>query len=172
MDSLKYKRLVYKIAKSIKSKNAFNCDLGDMVNSGYVGLLQALIRYKKEPDDKFLHYAQLRIKGSIIDDMRKMGMARGRNSDLKKSVIFNDIDDYDLTTIDNPCTYTIAKDLLIKAQQKIQSRKTKQRQVLEMHFLKCKKPRDIARDLGYTEGRVSQIISEFRVDIKDMINGN
>lgn len=63
--------LVLKIAKSYKKKLPSHIELSDLIQSGYVGLLEASRTYKPDQGASFETYASCRIKGSIIDEMRK-----------------------------------------------------------------------------------------------------
>jgi RNA polymerase sigma factor for flagellar operon FliA len=47
-------------------------DTEDLVGSGIVGLLEALERYDASRGVDFRHYALLRIKGSMIDELRRL----------------------------------------------------------------------------------------------------
>lgn len=49
-------------------------DLEDMESYGIFGLIDAIGKYKKEMNTKFETYASLRIRGSILDEIRKQNI--------------------------------------------------------------------------------------------------
>lgn len=67
---LQYMPLVHKVVHSINVKNR-DYDHEDMVNIGVIGLIDALKRYDKTQKVPFENYAYIRIKGAIIDEVRK-----------------------------------------------------------------------------------------------------
>lgn len=66
----KYIGLVKRVAMHLKVRLPPQVDLDDMVQSGMVGLLDALNNYKPDSSASFETYAMIRIRGSIIDHMR------------------------------------------------------------------------------------------------------
>lgn len=67
---IKYIPLVKYIASRLSiTKNAFECD--DLVSYGIFGLIEAIDRYDHKKGIKFHTYAYSRIKGAIIDGIRK-----------------------------------------------------------------------------------------------------
>lgn len=67
---IQYMPLVHKVVHSIKVKNR-DYDHEDMVNIGVIGLMDALNRYDETQKVSFENYAYIRIKGAIIDEVRK-----------------------------------------------------------------------------------------------------
>jgi len=63
--------LVVKIAKSMKRKLPSHIELNDLLQSGFVGLIEANKKFKSDKGAKFETFASIRIKGAIIDDLRK-----------------------------------------------------------------------------------------------------
>ena len=61
-------RVAYKIVKRVPSR----VDVRDLIGSGTVGLLDAIQKYDPGRNDNFEAYAEIRIKGAIIDDLRNM----------------------------------------------------------------------------------------------------
>lgn len=66
-----YQPLVRKIAGQIGSRLPANVMLDDLIQEGMTGLLDALQRYKPQPNQSFEAYASMRIRGSIYDACRK-----------------------------------------------------------------------------------------------------
>lgn len=62
--------LVKRIARQLGSQVGGAVDREDMEQIGLMGLLEALRRYGP-PDEKFGAYASLRVRGSILDELRR-----------------------------------------------------------------------------------------------------
>jgi len=67
---LAYAPLVKRIVRQLNSQIAGAIDRDDMEQIGLMGLLEALRRYG-EPDAAFGSYASLRIRGAILDELRR-----------------------------------------------------------------------------------------------------
>ncbi|WP_244244572.1 sigma-70 family RNA polymerase sigma factor [Marinilactibacillus kalidii] len=67
---IQYMPLVHKVVHNINIKNK-DYDHEDMVNIGVIGLMDALDRYDETQKVPFENYAYIRIKGAIIDEIRK-----------------------------------------------------------------------------------------------------
>jgi RNA polymerase sigma factor for flagellar operon FliA len=71
-DSLsQYFPLVKKIAFHIKKRLPSHIDINDLLQSGMVGLIEAKKNYRTDMNAAFETYASIRIRGSIVDDLRK-----------------------------------------------------------------------------------------------------
>jgi RNA polymerase sigma factor for flagellar operon FliA len=67
---LAYAPLVKRIARQLNSQAAGAIGREDMEQIGLMGLLEALRRYGT-PDDGFASYAALRVRGAILDELRR-----------------------------------------------------------------------------------------------------
>lgn len=63
--------LVIKIAKKMNRGLPAHIELEDLMQSGYVGLIEASRTYQANSEASFETYASQRIKGAILDDLRK-----------------------------------------------------------------------------------------------------
>lgn len=63
--------LVKKIALHMKRRLPSHIDLDDLIQSGFVGLLEARKKYKNDMGTTFETFASIRIRGAIIDALRK-----------------------------------------------------------------------------------------------------
>lgn len=63
--------LVAKIAAYFKNRLPSHIELDDLIQSGYLGLIEASKHFKSEQGATFQTFASIRIKGSIIDELRK-----------------------------------------------------------------------------------------------------
>ena len=65
-----YTPLIRFIAKKISVRLPANIDVNDLVSSGVIGLMDAIEKYDPTRDNKFKTYAEFRIRGSILDELR------------------------------------------------------------------------------------------------------
>ena len=73
-----YIPFVRKIATRIAKRLPPSVEVDDLVSAGTIGLMEAIDRYKPEGGRSFETYAEFRVKGAIIDELR-------RNDPLKRA---------------------------------------------------------------------------------------
>ena len=64
--------IIRRIAGAIALKNPFSLDIEDLTSVGAMGLLSALKRYDPSRDIKFRTFAEYRIRGMMLDEIRAM----------------------------------------------------------------------------------------------------
>ena len=69
---LEYAPLVKVVAGRLSMYLGYNVDYEDLVSYGVFGLIDAIDKFDLNKDVKFETYASLRIRGSILDQIRKM----------------------------------------------------------------------------------------------------
>ena len=70
-----YLPLVKKVvSRMMPTYDSYN-DFDDMYSCGVIGLMDAIDKFEPSRDVKFEHYAKLRVRGEIIDQMRKQDWA-------------------------------------------------------------------------------------------------
>jgi RNA polymerase sigma factor for flagellar operon FliA len=76
------------IAQRISTKLPSHVELNDLVSAGVLGLLDAIDKFDVNRGVKFKTYAELRIKGAILDSLRNLDWAprslRKKSKDLEK----------------------------------------------------------------------------------------
>jgi len=76
------------IAHRISAKLPSHVELNDLVSAGVLGLLDAVEKFDPARGVKFKTYAELRVKGAILDSLRNLDWAprslRKRSKDLEK----------------------------------------------------------------------------------------
>jgi len=65
-----YAPLIKYIAQKIASRLPANIELDDLMSSGVIGLMDAIDKYDPSRDNKFKTYAEFRIRGAILDELR------------------------------------------------------------------------------------------------------
>lgn len=66
----RYTPLVQRIAQRIRARLPANIDVADLMQAGLLGLMDALDSQSGEEGEAFIHYASMRIRGSILDELR------------------------------------------------------------------------------------------------------
>jgi RNA polymerase sigma factor for flagellar operon FliA len=67
---LEYAPLIKFIAQKIAIRLPSNIELDDLISSGVIGLMDAIDKYDSSRDNKFKTYAEFRIRGAILDELR------------------------------------------------------------------------------------------------------
>lgn len=67
-----YEGLVRGLAKKLRTQLELTCELEDLVAFGYSGLLEARSRFDPERGVQFNTFAYYRVRGAMIDGVRKM----------------------------------------------------------------------------------------------------
>src|SRR6185437_5208453 len=67
---LEYAPLIKFIAQKIAIRLPSNIELDDLISSGIIGLMDAIDKYDSTRDNKFKTYAEFRIRGAILDELR------------------------------------------------------------------------------------------------------
>jgi len=68
---MKYLKLVHYLARRLVSFSTPSLDKDDLYSAGVIGLLEAIERFDLSKNVEFKTYATLRIKGAIIDEIRR-----------------------------------------------------------------------------------------------------
>jgi RNA polymerase sigma factor FliA len=83
-DAVVYLPLVRRIARRLGRRLPGHVDDEDLAGAGTVGLLEAMKRYEPDRQVTFRAYAEFRIKGAILDELRRRDlMARDARTESK-----------------------------------------------------------------------------------------
>ena len=77
---IEYAPLVKVVAGRLSMYLGYNVEYDDLVGYGVFGLIDASDKFDAKKDVKFETYASLRIRGSILDQIRKMDSIPDRKS--------------------------------------------------------------------------------------------
>ena len=69
---MQYMPMVEKAARNVKVRS-HEYEYEDLVSIGFIGLMDAMEKYDESKNVPFENYAYIRVKGSIIDEIRKNG---------------------------------------------------------------------------------------------------
>src|SRR5882757_6103786 len=67
---MEYAPLIRFIAQKVAVRLPSNIELDDLISSGVIGLMDAIEKYDPTRDNKFKTYAEFRIRGAILDELR------------------------------------------------------------------------------------------------------
>lgn len=67
---VEYAPLIKYIAQKIAVRLPANIELDDLISSGVIGLMDAIEKYDSTRDNKFKTYAEFRVRGAILDELR------------------------------------------------------------------------------------------------------
>lgn len=67
---LDYSPLIRFVAQRIASRLPPSIDIDDLISSGVIGLMDAIEKYNPNMYNKFKTYAEFRIRGAILDELR------------------------------------------------------------------------------------------------------
>lgn len=82
---IQYLPLVRKIVDQMNTQNNYGYDRDDLISIGVLGLIDAIRRFDRDKGIPFRHYAKWRIKGTIIDELRRNGkVSRDKIKKLKR----------------------------------------------------------------------------------------
>src|SRR3954468_6115906 len=91
---LRYLPLVRNVVDRIKLNLPSHIDADDLYSVGVTGLIAAVRKYDPEQGSTFAAYASMRIRGAILDELRRMDWcprrARARSRKLKAAI--NDVE--------------------------------------------------------------------------------
>ena len=81
--------LIKHIAHRVATRLPTNIEMRDLINAGVLGLLDAIDKFEPERNVKFKTYAEVRIRGAILDSLRNLDWAprslRKKSKDLEKT---------------------------------------------------------------------------------------
>ena len=113
---LEYAPLVKVVAGRLSMYLGYNVEYDDLVGYGIFGLIDAIDKYDAHKDVKFETYASLRIRGSILDQIRKMDWIP-RTVRQKQKKLDEAIKQIEMRTGKNATEEELAKELGISEEE-------------------------------------------------------
>jgi RNA polymerase sigma factor for flagellar operon FliA len=68
----RYAPLAKMVASKIASRLPSSVELDDLISAGVIGLIDAIDKYDVDKSNNFKKYAEIRIRGAILDELRSM----------------------------------------------------------------------------------------------------
>lgn len=113
---LEYAPMVKHIANRLAARLPANFQLDDLVQAGMIGLLEAMERYDAGKGTKFKTYAEIRVKGAMLDDLRSKDWIPRSVRD-NSSKLENAYTELRSESIDHPSDKQLAKQLGLKPKE-------------------------------------------------------
>ena len=160
----------------------YNVEYDDLVGYGIFGLIDAIDKYDAKKDVKFETYASLRIRGSILDQIRKMDwiprtvrqkqkkldeavkqieMRTGKNASDEEIALEIGISEDELTVWQSQLKVTNVVSLNDELKQVLKDTlellTEKERKVIELYYYEELTLKEISKVLEVTESRISQL---------------
>lgn len=102
--------IIRRMAGAMAIKNPFSLDVEDLTSAGAMGLLSALKRFDPTRDIKFRTFAEYRIRGMMLDEIRAMDWVP-RSVRARREQIRQIVDEYMQKNGVSPTTEELAKAL-------------------------------------------------------------
>jgi len=78
--------IVKRIAERLALRLPPHLDTEDLINAGIIGLLNAIEKYDPDKGTSFLSYASIRVRGAILEELRKLDFAPRRLRKLEREI--------------------------------------------------------------------------------------
>jgi RNA polymerase sigma factor for flagellar operon FliA len=132
--------------------------LNELIQWGKIGLWDACNRYTG-PECEFDFYAKVRIRGQIIDEIRKeSGYIRRAGPDSQPEYrLVSDNDTVDQGLIDNQIA---ARQLLMRVIAKMAALTEREEYIIRKYFFEGLTHKDLAAELKVSEPRICQVKTE------------
>jgi len=175
----RYTPLVKWSAKRFQLKHCDNnqnnwYELEDLISVGFIGLLEAVEKYKKNKNVKFSTFARDHIWRTLIDDQRKIFKTRNLSD---SSILHMNLDDIDWEKEDSLIEENKAEDeiykkqiynLIILATKEILTEQEKKVFSL-IHLKEELNQTETAQKLKLTQGRICQILIKAKQKIRGYV---
>jgi RNA polymerase sigma factor for flagellar operon FliA len=153
----KYSYLANQVALWVKGTGV-PFQLNELIQWGKIGLWDACNRYTG-PECEFDFYAKVRIRGQIIDEIRKeSGYIRRAGPDRQPEYrLVSDNDTVDQGLIDNQIA---ARQLLMMVLAKMAALTEREEYIIRKYFFEGLTHKDLAAELKVSEPRICQVKTE------------
>ena len=141
-----YQPLVLKIALRLAADEGLCAEL---IQEGTLGLIEAVEGFVPQREIRFSTYAQYRIKGRMLDFLRRNSRSVSQALDL--AYWEGEIDEFlnlvkdDLANVEDEADRHIMRDVLSRALERLT---TRERQIVEGVYLHDRTPQEVAATLG------------------------
>jgi len=182
--TLNYIKLVHYVIHNSKFVNLDILDDRDYFQFGVEGLSEAIDRFDPDYGTKFETYAIQRIRGNIIDELRKLQIKpRPLSNDNQKRVMYSNVSlNHSVDDEDGYMLYEVlpddseipdvtaekneAKELLVDAIKGLEER---DRLIITLYYYENLNYKEIAKLLNITVSRVSQVHSRIIETLKNKL---
>ncbi len=174
-----YLPLVGAIARTVSRGLPSVVEINELINDGVIGLYTALERYDPGRGVGFSTYAGHRIKGAMLDGLRKRdplprAFRRAQKRAEGGGIQFLELDEALMVPADEatgPEALVLEADLLYRVRCGLQALPSRDRQVLELRMIHGLPLRAVAARLSLSITRVAEIQTRGLTRLKRHLNG-
>lgn len=166
-----YIHVVKVIARHIKRTLPAQVDIEDLESAGYFGLLDAAKRYDPRRKTKFETFASARIRGAMLDELRKLDwvprLVRQRGEEPTRMANFSDItsglpveneDDEKFIVEDPTEDLRDNVEVRLRLESAVKMLKPRYQKAVRLYYFDGWTLKEAAEYMGTTESRVCQIL--------------
>ncbi len=155
---LKWVKIV--VLRTMREKSLMHLDADILISAGLLGYSQARQRFDSSRGVKFKTFAEYRIKGAVLDEVRKLiGDERCKNK-RPRQVDYN----FDLMGDGGECQTNIDSSLSVEAFWENAPLSERDKKVLECRVAGMNL-KEIGQQFGFSESRASQILADIKHQI-------
>lgn len=158
----RYVPLARVLARRMRVASSAAADADDMFSAALIGLIDAVDRFEPGRGVPFEAYASLRIRGAIIDELRRMDeRGRGATTDSPIAISLDGLVEADwdafLATDDELDEPFEREDLRGRVQKAVDMLPPRQREVLARYYADALTLREAGTRMGISEARACQL---------------
>jgi RNA polymerase sigma factor for flagellar operon FliA len=158
----RYVPLARALARRMRVASSAAADADDMFSAALIGLIDAVDRFEPGRGVPFEAYASLRIRGAIIDELRRMDeRGRGATTDAPIAISLDGLVEADwdafLATDDELDEPFEREDLRGRVQKAVDMLPPRQREVLARYYADALTLREAGTRMGISEARACQL---------------
>lgn len=151
------------VLRTIKEKRLYKLDLNELISAGFEGYAQCLSRFDPTRGVKFKTYANHRIRGAVLDEVRKMiGSERLKNKRPNQMI------DYDFTQIEEKYSTERAMESKLTLTSFLNNSKlTSTEKLILTKRLQGYNLKEIADEFGFSQSWASQVLKKIKADVHE-----
>lgn len=154
--------LAEKIARKKKRGLPRHIDLEDLISAAYLGLVESVNKFDPDSGVPFSGFAFRRVLGSIQDYLRKLGVgSRGDNSEGIRHM-----GQFDVNKQGQSGESFLMSEYRMGFDEITDGVSPLGKELLHLYYIDGLKLKQIGERIGVTEARVSQLLSQFRDQIR------
>jgi RNA polymerase sigma factor (sigma-70 family) len=151
------------VLRTLKEKNLIRLDIESLISAGMLGYSQARTRFDVSRNVKFKTFAEYRIKGAVLDEVRKMiGDERAKSPKARR------IDDYDyeLLSDDNQTADFMESNFDVESLLSSANLLPRDYEIIQCR-IEGYSIKELSAKFKFSESRASQILSRIKKTIQD-----